>query len=221
MISSAFFFLQPSELCGLSPQQTAPIHSMNLTKSLPPHFLSTSPPPIYTQSSELSQDYSRLHHFHAPGNVPTHHGGVYTHAMTQPMPIGQQKMHSQHYMLHYSPSKNMLGSVPNPHNMPTTNHIQVSPHHSYTATGLDSVPSSQFQSGDFQNQSPSDAMKSISSGSSLGSGGESVGGASSGAASSRVDSTASDSKSPEILYRISDEEDETSADGEAIASTTS
>ena len=67
----------------------------------------------------------------------------------------------------------------------------------------------QFQSGD-QNQSLHEA-KSASSGSSLGSGGESVGGASSGGASSSSGPDTVHSKSPETLYPISDQEDEPAA----------
>lgn len=135
---------------------------------------------------------------------------MYTQTVTQPISVGQQKVPNQHYTTHFSPTKNM-----HPH-PPMGNHIHSPPHSN--ASGPDSIPSppTQFQFEKCPNQSLSDAMKSISSGSSLESGGDSVGGASSGeassgTASSKVDPMEEDSRSPEILYPISDRDDEETA----------
>lgn len=120
---------------------------------------------------------------------------MYTHTVTQPMPAGQRGV-PQYSSTH-----------------PHIPHPPVS-----TGNDIHSPPQAKFHIGDgdpisqSENQSLPDAMKSISSDSSVGSGGGSVGGASVSEATSGPTSSsrAEDySRSPsELLYPISDQEDQ-------------
>lgn len=205
--------MQPNnEFGGRSPQQTTPI---NLTQSLPAHVIASGQQSrMYNQPSDRSHDYSQLHHFLPPGTVPAHKapGCVYTHAVTQPMPVGQQMMPTQHYVSHISPTNQMHPHIQySPATTANYNHSSSPQTKSNYTSGPDSIPSSQtqFQSEECHDQSLPEAMKSISSESSVGSGGDSVGGASSGEASSSARDMlgGGDSRSPEMLYPISDEEE--------------
>lgn len=198
--------LQPTEFGGRSPQQTTPI---NLTQSLPQHVIASQT----SHPSDRSPDYSQLHHFLPPGTVATHNaaGCVYTHTVTQPMSVGQQIVPTQHYVSHLSPTNQMHPhSSQHPHIHANTANCNYSSS-SQTKSNY-AIPSSQaqFHSEECQNQSLPEAMKSISSESSVGSGGDSVGGASSSEASSSARDMlgGGDSRSPEMLYPISDQEEE-------------
>lgn len=127
------------------------------------------------------------------------------------MSVRQQIVPNQHYVSHLSPTNQMHPHF-SPHPPATTaNHTHNSSPQTksnYNTSGPNSIPNTaQFHSEVSQDQSLPEAMKSISSESSVGSGGDSVGGASSNEAS-RDTLEGGDSRSPEMLYPISDQEDE-------------
>ena len=183
-----YFSPQSGDLCGRSPQQTTPIHGINLNHSLPSHLLSTSPPTFYIPSSEEPGRYL------PPGSIPSHHsvgGGMYTHSVTQPIAVGAQIMPNQQYLTQYSPTRNMCHQQQQYMTHPqqqlspaiVTNNIYNSRDPREKSHSNMNTPYS--QSGDGQSQSE-DNMKSESSGSSLG----------------------ADSGYPETPYPISDQEEE-------------